>query len=187
MTTSKPVLAARSRPSFADDDNNLHPQVSRGEQSADRRIQPMSAPHQTGVAACRCRGAEARRGQVDAKLRNLSAWGALACRRSARLSPELSHPGSAPGHASWDWSKRALPALSRPSAGKAPPASVIVPRGMMPEAAPAQVASPRGSTALAPQSGSHPDAPLGRARFDALCNYNGDKCQGQCHCLSDGR
>jgi len=46
--------------------------------------------------------------------------------------------------------KRALPALSCPSAVTAPHASVLMPKGMMPEAAPARVASPRGSTALAP-------------------------------------
>ena len=53
--------------------------------------------------------------------------------------------------------KRALPALSRPSAVAAPHASAVIPKGMMPEAAPAQVASPRGSTALAPHCGSHPE------------------------------
>ena len=53
--------------------------------------------------------------------------------------------------------KRALPALSRPSAVAAPHASAVIPKGMMPEAAPARVASPRGSTALAPHCGSHPE------------------------------
>jgi hypothetical protein len=48
--------------------------------------------------------------------------------------------------------KRALPALSRPSPVTAPHASAVVPKGLMPEAAPARIANPRGSTALAPHS-----------------------------------
>jgi hypothetical protein len=47
-------------------------------------------------------------------------------------------------------SRRALPAPSCPSPVKAPHASAVVPRGMMPKAAPERVASPRGGTALAP-------------------------------------
>ena len=53
--------------------------------------------------------------------------------------------------------KRALPVLSCPSAVAAPHASAVVPKGRMPEAAPARVASPRGSTALAPHFRSHPE------------------------------
>ena len=53
--------------------------------------------------------------------------------------------------------KRALPALSCPSPVTAPHASAVVPKDLMPEAAPARVASPRGSTALAPHFGSHPE------------------------------
>ena len=52
--------------------------------------------------------------------------------------------------------KRALPVLSCPSAVTAPHASAVVPKGMTPEAAPARIASPRGSTALAPHCRSHP-------------------------------
>jgi hypothetical protein len=44
-----------------------------------------------------------------------------------------------------------------PSPATAPRASAIVPKGMMPKAAPARIASPRGSTALAPHFGSHPE------------------------------
>ena len=51
----------------------------------------------------------------------------------------------------------ALPVLSCPSAVAAPHASAVVPKGMMPGAAPARVASPRGSTALAPHFRSHPE------------------------------
>ena len=46
--------------------------------------------------------------------------------------------------------KRALPALSCPSPVTAPHASAVIPKGMMPKAAPERVASPRGGTALAP-------------------------------------
>jgi hypothetical protein len=42
------------------------------------------------------------------------------------------------------------PALSCPSPVTAPHASAVVPKGMMPKAAPERVASPRGGTALAP-------------------------------------
>jgi hypothetical protein len=53
--------------------------------------------------------------------------------------------------------KRALPALSCPSPVTAPHASAVIPKGMMPKAAPARIASPRGSTALAPHCRSHPE------------------------------
>jgi hypothetical protein len=77
--------------------------------------------------------------------------GAPAFRRFDHGSRRDSHPDSAPGHASWDLeSKRALPALSCPSPVTAPHASAVVPKGMMPKAAPERVASPRGGTALAP-------------------------------------
>ena len=46
--------------------------------------------------------------------------------------------------------RRALPALSCPSPVTAPHASAVIPKGMMPKAAPERVASPRGGTALAP-------------------------------------
>jgi hypothetical protein len=46
--------------------------------------------------------------------------------------------------------RRALPALSCPSPVEAPHASAVVPKRMMPKAAPARTANPRGSTALAP-------------------------------------
>jgi hypothetical protein len=54
-------------------------------------------------------------------------------------------------------SQRALPALSCPSPVTAPHASALVPKGLMPEAAPARLARPRGSTAPAPHFGSHPE------------------------------
>jgi hypothetical protein len=47
-------------------------------------------------------------------------------------------------------SRRALPALSCPSPVTAPHASAVIPKEMMPKAAPERVASPRGGTALAP-------------------------------------
>ncbi len=89
---------------------------------------------------------------------------------TAALARDFDIAGSASGHASWDAdkcvirksgyrlkSRRALPTLSCPSPVTAPHASAVVPRGLMPEAAPARIASPRGGTALAPHCGSHPE------------------------------
>jgi hypothetical protein len=89
---------------------------------------------------------------------------------TAALTGDYDIAGSAPGHASWDAnerviekdraqakSRRALPAPSCPSPVTAPHASAVVPKGLMPEAAPARIANPRGSTALAPHCGSHPE------------------------------
>jgi hypothetical protein len=102
---------------------------------------------------------------IRARLRAIFG-GAPAFRRFDRGSRRDSHPCSTPGHVSWDLeSKGALPALSRPSPVTAPHASAVIPKGMMPEAAPARVASPRGSTALAPHCGSHPECVPRRARF----------------------
>ena len=61
--------------------------------------------------------------------------------------------------------KRALPALSCPSPVTAPHASAVVPKGMMPKAAPARIASPRGSTALAPHSDRIRNASLDERDF----------------------
>jgi hypothetical protein len=73
--------------------------------------------------------------------------------------------------------ERALPALSGPSPVTAPHASAVVPKGLMPEAAPARIASPRGSTALAPHHGSHPECVPYRARFGDRSNWKRGKCQ----------
>ena len=111
------------------------------------------------VAICRCPGAEARHADKCTQSAHLSACGARSpSGATPRLSPGLSHPGSAPGHACWDRSGQAFyPPFPVPSPVEAPHASAVVPKGMMPKAAPAQVASPRGSTALAPHFRSHPE------------------------------
>jgi len=79
------------------------------------------------------------------------------CRRRARL-PAL-RPRLLPGFPSRLSSRpcflglgirRTLPAHSCPSPVTAPHASAVIPKGMMPEAAPARIASPRGSTASRP-------------------------------------
>ena len=97
--------------------------------------------------------------QTSTQSAHLSACGARSpSGATPRLSPGLSHPGSAPGHACWDRSGQAFyPPFPVPSPVEAPHASAVVPKGMMPEAAPAQVASLRGSTALAPHFRSHPE------------------------------
>ena len=97
--------------------------------------------------------------QTSTQSAHLSACGARSpSGATPRLSPGLLHPGSAPGHACWDRSGQAFyPPFPVPSPVEAPHASAVVPKGMMPEAAPAQVASLRGSTALAPHFRSHPE------------------------------
>ncbi len=160
------------RPSFANYNEKFRIlAVSRGEQSAERRIQPMSAQHRQGVAAC---DARARKRAAD-NLRQLAqlvcSRGALACRRSTCGSRrDCDIPAQLQAMLPGIWSKRALPVLSCPSPAKAPPASVVVPKRMMPRAAPARVANPRGSTALAPHTGSHPEcAPL-VSEIRCICN-----------------
>ena len=69
----------------------IRPRQKRGRRSAERRMPTIVRAAPANVAACRCPGAAAR--QFGAR----SPSGA-----SPRLSPGLSHPGAAPGHASWD-------------------------------------------------------------------------------------
>ena len=88
--------------------------------------------------------------------------GAPAFRRyAAALVRNCDISDSAPGHASWDVDSArcehharrkpaGVPAPSCPSPVTAPHASAVIPKGMMPKAAPERVASPRGGTALAP-------------------------------------
>jgi len=72
------------RPSFTRPRRRFAPsEKNRGERSAERRIQPRSAQHQTDVAACRCPGADARRRQVRAVCATYLLRGALAFRRTA--------------------------------------------------------------------------------------------------------
>ena len=90
------------------------------------------------VAACQCPGAEARQ-SGRARLPALHR-GSRQDLIPAQLQAML--PGI--------WFRRALPALACPSPVEAPHTSAVVPKRMMPKAAPARTANPRGSTALAP-------------------------------------
>ena len=121
---------------------------NRGERSAERRIQPMSAQHQTDVAACRCPGADARRRQVRAVCANLPASGRArlpAHRCGSRRDFDI--PAQLQAMLPGTWSRRALPVLSCPSPAKAPRASVVMPKRMMPKAARERFAKPRAGTA----------------------------------------
>src|SRR5208283_5345301 len=86
-----------------------------------------------------------------------------------RLSPGGFRPfRSAPGQASWDavaiaFARRALPAPTCPSPGKAPPAPAIVPESMMPEAARERTVSFR---ARAPHSLRFREYPRPKASLD---------------------
>ena len=94
---------------------------NRGERSAERRIQPMSAQHQTDVAACRCPGADRRRRQVRAVCANLPASGRAglpAHRCGSRRDFDI--PAQLQAMLPGTWSRRALPVLSCPSPAKAP-------------------------------------------------------------------
>jgi hypothetical protein len=101
------------------------PQQKR-ERSAKRRIQPDAALRRQVYAVC---ATHLQRGSAHFR-------SALAFRRSAEalaraLTSRLSSRPCFLGRGSW----RALPALPCPSPGTAPPASAVVPRGVMPEAA----------------------------------------------------
>ena len=136
------VLATRSRPSLLQPPRCKVRRRPRGRRSAERRM-PTICRARNKYAVCRpaaCLG----RGCAPCR-------GAPAFRRFDRGSrqglPSLLN--SRPCFLGLGI-KRALPVLSCPSAVTAPHASAVVPKGMMPEAAPARIASPRGSTALAP-------------------------------------
>jgi len=135
------------------------PPAPRGRRSAERRMPTMGRAASTNVAVCRClgRGCAPRR-QVYAVCALICLRGAPAFRRFDRGSRRDSHPCSVSRPCFLGLGiRRALPALSCPSPVTAPHASAVVPKGMMPKAAPARVASPRGSTALAPHFRSHPE------------------------------
>src|SRR5208283_1563599 len=92
-----------------------------------------------------------------------------------RLSPGGFRPfRSAPGQASWDavaiaFARRALPAPTCPSPGKAPPAPAIVPESMMPEAARERTVSFR---ARAPLSLRFREYPRPKASLDERDSRN---------------
>jgi len=161
MTTREIVLATRPRPSFASPPRRFK-NCRRPEEGEARKAQCQPLPRNTNK---RRRLLTSR-----ARLRAISGRARLSGASTAVLAGDFDIAGSASGHASWDAdktrdpkitrsskSRRALPALSCPSPVTAPHASAVVPKGLMPEAAPARVASRRGSTALAPHCGSHPE------------------------------
>jgi hypothetical protein len=128
----------------------------------------------TNVAACRCPGAEAR--QSGAR----SPSGA-----TPRLSPGLSHPGSAPGHASWD----SVPAgVTRPPLSQS---SGSTPRlGRSTEENDAQSRSGADcKSARKHRTRSASESALAKASLDerdsADCNENRDKCQQQSRDIKD--
>ena len=128
-----------------------------GRRSAERRMPSIVRPSLRFPPPCGGGlggGSEARRRQVYAVCANHLHRGALAFRRfAAVLAREfprwLSSRPCLPGLEC----RRALPASSGPSTAKAPRASVVMPKRLMPKAAPARTANPRGSTALAPPAG----------------------------------
>jgi|HubBroStandDraft_6_1064221.scaffolds.fasta_scaffold350800_2 hypothetical protein len=123
--------------------NRSAPGNQRGKRSAERRIQPM--PRST--SSCRHEPApRARRAPQTSvrSLRNSSAFGArspsgaphaaLAGALTSRLSSRPCFLDSAPSGR--------YPLACKPSAGTAPPAAVLVPQGVMPEAARERFARP---------------------------------------------
>jgi hypothetical protein len=159
MTMHKIVLATHSRPSLANHNAKKRFAAGKKREAERRKAHPTnSAQHRQTLPLA---DARARRRAMQTSVRGLRTY-LLAGR--ARL-PAL-HRGSRqdfhilaqlqamlPG----TWFRRELPAFSCPSPVEAPHASAVVPKRMMPKAAPAQVASPRGSTALAPHFRSHPE------------------------------
>jgi hypothetical protein len=121
---------------------------SRGGEAPKGANQPLAAPHQTGVAACRCPGAAAR--SFGAR----SPSGA-----SPRHSPGRTHPALA---------QLQFPRFLRPGfAGvtrcrlslvyRAPRRPVVMPAERWPGAARERFAKPPAGTAPAPHFGSHPE------------------------------
>jgi hypothetical protein len=128
--------------------NRSAPGNQRGKRSAERRIQPM--PRST--SSCRHEPApRARRAPQTSvrSLRNSSASGA----RSPSGAPHAALAGaltsrlsSRPCFLNSAHSGR-YPLACKPSAGTAPPAAVLVPQGVMPEAARERFARPRAGAA----------------------------------------
>ncbi len=122
MTKYKIVLATRPASELCLNSLRILA-ISRGERSAERRIQPMSAPHNQMSPPDCARGAEARQKSGRARLP------ALHLRHSPRLLPL----GSAPGRASWNYRVQTGGPSPAP-VQRAPRRPVVVPAGTMPEA-----------------------------------------------------
>ena len=142
----------------------------RGRRSAERRMPTIAAQHQqtsplvdvrraarhqTSVRVCAtyCFGARSPSGASTAALAGTPIPAQLQAMLPGTWTardPEKVDTGFPKDQRAAKASQRALPALSCPSPVTAPHASAVVPKGMMPKAAPERVASPRGGTALAP-------------------------------------
>jgi hypothetical protein len=128
--TAQILLAARSRPSSA---SPQRPEKIRPRHEREAKRRKAHANHFLRSTTKHCRSL-----MPGAAARFIGACPPSGA--SPRLSPGLSHPGSAPGHASWHAVPNGrYPLFPRPSAVAAPHASAVVPKGMMPEAAPARV------------------------------------------------
>ena len=143
------VLAARERPSFADDNQTFsHPRKSRG--SGAPKGANSLGPRSTGKR-CRLAMPRARRRAADKWTQSaqlICLRGALAFRRSTCGSRrDLYIPAQLQAMLPGTWSRRALPVLSCPSPAKAPPAPAVVPESMMPGTARERFAKPRAGAA----------------------------------------
>ena len=135
-------LRARALPTAKRQNRFCPRQGIRGRRSAERRMPTIAAHHRQVYAVC---ATHPLRGRAPIR-------GAPAFRRyAAALAGTPSLLSSRPCFLGLGI-MRALPALSGPSPVTAPHASAVIPKGMMPKAAPERVASPRGGTALAPHS-----------------------------------
>jgi hypothetical protein len=118
----------------------------------DAYVQPL---HPAGAARAWRSALACRRSATALTRRALAHWARLQARLPGtwqeRAILEKLHPIGGEGPRAVT---RALPAPACPSPVAAPHAPAVVPASMMPGAAPARVATPRGSTALAPHSGS---------------------------------
>jgi hypothetical protein len=134
-------------------------QINKGRRSAGRR--KSNGPHHTN-RCCHPSALRARRAPRTTRLREPSASGALASRRSTAALAVVSRPRLVdfrPGFLGRG-SVRALPALAYPSPAAAPRAPAVIPADMMPKAARERFARPPAGTALAPLSGSHLESAL---------------------------
>ena len=148
-----------TRPRLANHNAKIDsPPAKRGRRSAERRIPTNSAQHRPTSPLA---DARARKRATQTSVRSLRTYLLAgrarlpALRRGSRQDFDI--PAQLQAMLPGTWFRRALPALACPSAVEVPHASAVVPKGMMPKAAPAQVASLRGSTALAPHFRSHPE------------------------------
>jgi hypothetical protein len=177
---------APARPSFANHDAKIDSPPAKEGGGAPKGASNQFRAAPANVAACRCPGAEARHADKCAQSAHLSACGARSpSGATPRLSPGLSHPGSAPGHACWD----SVPAgVTRPllsqSSGSTPHL------GRSTEENDAQSRSGADcKSARKHRTRSASESALAKASLDerdsADCNENRDKCQQQSRDIKD--